>query len=314
MDTQSFCHNSTRQEPVDNPPRWAVAQRSSGTCSDVPESYSFLQRATASETRIIQTDVPAKYVARRPMDQEAKVLSFLSNVQPRRILNALQNGAPSPRNSSLSITNSSERVFRHKTKFYDLPVFETITSKDYDEADDYINSMSQFNATTIKSHSEPNYAPLLKPIRNPEPMKFIDEPQTMPTIIDDPINDSNYIFSSQSESELATKDSTPFILRLNTFEDETDEFTSPCGLTTLNTSLNGSNNFIIGLDGSNINDATSAAQNLTPMCKSSELLDKLSVSEPIKNPSNGSEIPILHHISSSTSCRVPPDVTCDCVM
>ena len=71
MDTQSFRHNSTRQEPVDNPQRWAAGQRSSGTCSDVPESYSFLQRATATETQNIQKDVSARDVARRPMDQNS---------------------------------------------------------------------------------------------------------------------------------------------------------------------------------------------------------------------------------------------------
>ena len=141
MDTQSFCHNSTRQETVDNPQRWAAGQRSSVTCSDVPESSSFLQRATASETKIIQTDVSARYVARRPMDQnsssqiqkderrnvtrrpmdpEANVLSFLSNVQPRRILQALQNGAPSPQNLLLSNINSSQSVFRPGTKFHHI--------------------------------------------------------------------------------------------------------------------------------------------------------------------------------------------------
>ena len=82
MDTQSFRHNSTRQEPVDNPPRWAAGQRSSGTCSDVPESYSFLQRGTATESSNIQKDVSARYVARCPMDQNSP--SFIQTDVPAR--------------------------------------------------------------------------------------------------------------------------------------------------------------------------------------------------------------------------------------
>ena len=82
-------------------------------------------------------------VTQRPMDPEVKVSSFLSNVQPRHILYALLNGAPSPQNSSLSIINSSKSILGPKTKFYGLPVSNTIASHDYDEADDYINSMTQ---------------------------------------------------------------------------------------------------------------------------------------------------------------------------
>ena len=193
MDTQAFLHNSTRQETVDNPPRWAVAQRSSVTCSDVPDSYSFLQRATASESSNIQTDVPAKYVARRPMDQnsspqiqkderrnvtrrpmdpEANVLSFLSNVQPRRILQALQNGAPSPQNYSLPNINSSDNIFRQETTVSSPSNSSTMASHENDEVEDYINSMTQFKK--VKSPSV--YAPVPKQIRNREPMKFIAEP------------------------------------------------------------------------------------------------------------------------------------------
>ena len=291
---QTALHNSTRQETVDPPPRWAVAQRSSGTCSDVPESYSFLQRATASESQNIQTDVPAKYVARRPMDQnssstiqkdeqrnvtqrpmdqEANVLSFLSNVQPRRILNALQNGAPSPQNSSLSIINSSNSVFRQETTFSSPSNFSTIASHKNDEADDYVNSMSQFK--TINSHSDPVYAPVPERIRNDHPMPFIAEPQIIPNLMDASMGELNCIFSSQSESELAANDSTSFNLRLNTFEDENDEFISPCGSTTFIKSLDGSNDNIISLDGSSISDATSVAQNLVPQCNGSGLLEEL---------------------------------------
>ena len=45
------------------------------------------------------------------------------------------------------------------------------------------------------------------------------------------------------------------------------------------------------------------------MCNCSELSQELSTSEANKNPSQSSAIPFLHNISSSTSCRVPPDVT-----
>ena len=101
MDTQAFRHNSTRQETVDNPPRWAAGQRSSVTCSDVPDALCFTPQCNSIGSKNIQTDVPAKYVARRPMDQNSattiqkdeqrnvaqrpmdqgvNVLSFLSNV------------------------------------------------------------------------------------------------------------------------------------------------------------------------------------------------------------------------------------------
>ena len=59
-----------------------------------------------------------------------------------------------------------------------------------------------------------------KPIRNPEPMQFIAEPQTIANLIDVSIDDSNYIFSTLSESELTAKESTSFILHLNTFENQ----------------------------------------------------------------------------------------------
>ena len=111
MESQQFLHNSTRQETVDNPPRWATGRRSSVTCSDVIESSRFTPESNSIRTPNIQTDVPAKYVARRPMDQNSttniqkderrnitqrpmdsgvNVLSFLSNVQPRHILSTLQ--------------------------------------------------------------------------------------------------------------------------------------------------------------------------------------------------------------------------------
>ena len=245
------------------------------TCSDVLEALCLTPESMSIGSKRIQKDVSARYVTQRPMDSGSNVLSFLSNVQPQYTLNALQNGALLPRNYLLSIVNLSEGAFRRETIVSQPSNPNSIASHDYNQADDYINSMSQFKTSTIKSHSDPDYAPLLKPIRNPEPIQFIAEPQAIPTIIDVSINDSNYIFSSQSESELAAKESTPFILRLNTFEDEDDDYTSPCGLTTFNVSRDSSNDFTLSLDGSNISDATSVAQNLTPLCKSSQLLDKI---------------------------------------
>ena len=99
------------------------------------------------------------------------------------------------------------------------------------------------------------------------------------------------------------------MLHLNTFEDENDDFEIPCGLTTFNKSMDGSNDFYISLDGSNISDKTSAAPSASPWCSHSQLLEELSVSEAIKNPSNDSEIPFLHNTSYSTSYFVPPDET-----
>ena len=161
----------------------------------------------------------------------------------------------------------------------------------------------------LKTKSYPDYAPVPKTIRNDQPMSSIAEPQIMPNLIDVLNDDSNYIFSSPWGTELAAKESTSFVLHLNTFEDEEDDFSRPCGSTTFNESLDGSNDFTISRDGSSISDKTSAAQNITPGCNYSELSQELPISEANKNPSYDSEIPILHHISSSTSCRVPPDVT-----
>ena len=199
METQTALHNSTRQETVDNPPRWAVGRRSLVTCSDVIDASCLTPSSDGIGSKNIQTDVPSQYVARhpmnqnsattiqkderrnvtqRPMDQGVNVLSFLSNVQLRHVLSTLLNGAPSPRNSSLSIINSSISVFRPKTKFYGLPDSNTTASHENDEADDYINSMSQFK--TINSRSDPVYAPVPKQIRNDQPMLFIAEPQFIP--------------------------------------------------------------------------------------------------------------------------------------
>ena len=47
-----------------------------------------------------------------------------------------------------------------------LPIQNTIASQECETADDYINSMIQSKITTIKSHSDPDYAPMPKPIRN----------------------------------------------------------------------------------------------------------------------------------------------------
>ena len=115
MEPQQFLHNSTRQETVDNPQIWAAGRRSSVTCSDVLEALCLTPGSNGIGSKNIQTDVPAKYVARRPMDQnsttniqkdeparkvaqrpmdsEVNVLSFLSNVQPRQVLTTLLNGA-----------------------------------------------------------------------------------------------------------------------------------------------------------------------------------------------------------------------------
>ena len=96
MDSQHFLHNSTRQETIDNPLRWAAGHRSKVTCSDVSESSCLFP-----ESNRIQRDVPARYVAQRPMDSGVNVLSFLSNVQPHRVLNTLLNGAPPQQNLSI---------------------------------------------------------------------------------------------------------------------------------------------------------------------------------------------------------------------
>ena len=90
MDTQSFLHNSTRQETIDNPPRWAVGRRSKVTCSDVSESSSFTPESNSIKNKYIQTDVPARYIAQRPIDSRVNVLSFVSNVQPPCAFNILQ--------------------------------------------------------------------------------------------------------------------------------------------------------------------------------------------------------------------------------
>ena len=52
-------------------------------------------------------------------------------------------------------------------------------------------------------------------------MPFVAEPEIIPPIID-VSNDKlkNCIFSQYSDSTLASNNSTPFILNLNTFEDE----------------------------------------------------------------------------------------------
>ena len=144
------------------------------------------------------------------------------------------------------------------------------------------------------------------PIRNDQPIKFIAEPQTIPTLIDVLIDELNYIFSTQSESELASKESTPFILHLNTFKEVNDNITSPCGLTTFNKSLDGSSDFYIILDGSIISDKTSAALNASPLCIHSELSKELSVSDAIKNPPNDSKLPFLLQ-RSVTSRRMRQD-------
>ena len=68
-------------------------------------------------------------------------------------------------------------------------------------------------------------------------MSFLAEPQSIPIITDASSDELNCIFSTQSESELAAKESSPFILHLNTFEDEDDDVTSPRGLTTFDKSL-----------------------------------------------------------------------------
>ena len=104
MEPQQFLHNSTRQETVDNPQIWAAGRRSSVTCLDVLEALCLTPGSNGIGSKNIQTDVPAKYVAQRlmdqnfvttiqkdepakyvaqrPMYQEVKVLSSLSNVQP----------------------------------------------------------------------------------------------------------------------------------------------------------------------------------------------------------------------------------------
>ena len=151
----------------------------------------------------------------------------------------------------LSIVNLSESAFRHKTKVLLLSNRESIASHEHDDAEDYINSMTQTQnqSTAIKSHLNQDYAFMPKPIRNPESMQFIAEPQTIPNLIDVSIDDSNYIFSTLSESELTAKEYTSFILHLNTVEDDDDDYTSPYGLTTFNKSLDGSNDFTISRDG-----------------------------------------------------------------
>ena len=80
-------------------------------------------------------------------------------------------------------------------------------------------------------------------------MQFIAEPQTIANLIDVSIDDSNYIFSTLSESELTAKEYTSFILHLNTVEEEDDDYTSPYGLATFNKSLDCSNDFTISRDG-----------------------------------------------------------------
>ena len=170
-------HNSTRQKTIDNPPRWAIGRRSKVTCSDVSESSSFTPESNSIINKYIQTDVPAKYVAQhpmnqnfatiiqkdepaiyiaqRPMDSGVNVLSFVSNVQPQCAFTTLPNGAPSPRNYLLSIVNLSESAFRHKTKVLLPSNTEFIASHEHDDAEDDINSMTQTQnqSTTIKSHS-----------------------------------------------------------------------------------------------------------------------------------------------------------------
>ena len=122
------------------------------------------------------------------------------------------------------------------------------------------------------------------------------------------MDELNCIFVFPSESELAANDSTSFNLRLNTFEDESDEFQSPCGSTTFIKCLDGSD-FIFCLDGPSINNKTSVAQNITPSVTVRDCPKNCPVAEANQNPSYDSEIPLIHNISSSTSCRVPPAVT-----
>ena len=88
-------------------------------------------------------------------------------------------------------------------------------------------------------------------------MPFIAEPQTTPIIIDASFDELNCIFSPYSDSTLVSNKSTPFILNLNTFEDDTDDIESPCGLTTFNESLDGSSEFYISLNDPSISDTTS---------------------------------------------------------
>ena len=59
-----------------------------------------------------------------------------------------------------------------------LPVSETNVSKDYDDANDYINSMSQINTTTIKSRLIQDYAQVPMQIRSHEPMMPTAEQQS----------------------------------------------------------------------------------------------------------------------------------------
>ena len=155
IEPQRFLHNSTRQKTIDNPPRWAVGRRSKVTCSDVSESSSFTPESNSIINKYIQTDVPARYIAQRPIDSRVNVLSFVSNVQPQCAFTTLPNGAPSPRNYLLSIVNLSESAFRHKTKVLLPSNTEFIASHEHDDAEDYINSMTQTQnqSTTIKSHS-----------------------------------------------------------------------------------------------------------------------------------------------------------------
>ena len=88
-----------------------------------------------------------------------------------------------PRNYLLSIVNPSESAFRHITNVILSSNHETIASHEYDNTDDCINSMTQNKSTTIKSHSNEYYAPLPEPFRNDQPMQFIAELQTRPTIL-----------------------------------------------------------------------------------------------------------------------------------
>ena len=72
----------------------------------------------------------------------------------------------STRNYFLLIINSSECVSR-QSAIADSPTNpETIASQECKTADDYINSMIQSKITIIKTHSDPDYAPMPKPIRN----------------------------------------------------------------------------------------------------------------------------------------------------
>ena len=98
---------------------------------------------------------------------------------------------------------------------------ETNASKDYDDANDYINSMSQINTTTIKSHSIQDYAQGPMQIRSHEPMMPTAEQPIIPLIIDVSNDELNIIVSPHNDSKPALSESSNYKQRLNSFIDET---------------------------------------------------------------------------------------------